>query len=380
MNICIIASGYPSKSKPVLDIFIHEQAREMIRQGLKINVITIGNNNDSFNEKIDGVNIHRIPCENFKSSNLLLLIFCLKALIIAFRLNRRTRFDIIHSHFADHAGLAGVLISKLLKKPFVLTSHGYDIYYNKKIGYGYGNKLPSRFLLRFIFKIPNRITVASKSLKNQLKKFNIDSRKIQIIHNGINLDFINEDNNKNKIKKSFVILTVANLLPIKNIGYMIEAMPYILEKIPEAKYIVVGEGPDRKNLEKIIEKRKLSNNVILVGELSNNDLKNYYSIADVFVLPSIHEGFGIVKLEAFAFSIPVIVTDGGGIVEGIEDGKNGFIIPLRQPKKLANAVITILAKPELKKKMGQKGKETLMKKFLWEYNVKKIIHVYQGLL
>lgn len=380
MNICVIASGYPSRSNPVLDIFIHEQAREMVRQGLNIHVITIGTSEDFCEEIMDGVYVHRVIRDDFKPSYLLFLAFSLKALRAAIQLNRKLRFDIIHSHFADHAGFAGAVISKLLGKPFVLTSHGYDIYYNKKLGYGLGSHLPSRLLIWFILKMPSKITVASKALKNQLKTWNVDSKKIEIINNGINLDFIKSDITPKIIKNSQVILTVANLLPIKNIGYMLEAMPYVLEKFTDVRYIVVGDGPEREKLERIADKRELTNNVDFVGELRNNELPRYYSMADVFVLPSVHEGFGIVKLEAFAFGVPVIVTNGGGAVEGVDHGENGFVVPLNQPKKLAEAIITILANPELKESMGRRGKEIVMKNYLWKHNVKKVIKVYSGLM
>jgi glycosyltransferase involved in cell wall biosynthesis len=157
-------------------------------------------------------------------------------------------------------------------------------------------------------------------------------------------------------------------------------MPYVLEKFTDVRYIVVGDGPEREKLERIADKRELTNNVDFVGELRNNELPRYYSMADVFVLPSVHEGFGIVKLEAFAFGVPVIVTNGGGAVEGVNHGENGFVVPLNQPKKLAEAIITILANPELKESMGRRGKEIVMKNYLWKHNVKKVIKVYSGLM
>jgi len=380
MNICVIASGYPSRSKPVLDIFIHEQAREMVRQGLNIHVITTGTSENFCEGIMDGVYVHRVIRDDFKPSYLLFFAFSLKALRVAIQLNRKLRFDIIHSHFADHAGFAGAVISKLLGKPFVLTSHGYDIYYSKKLGYGLGSHLPSRLLVWFILKMPSKITVPSKALKNQLKTWNVDSKKIEIINNGINLDFIKSDITPKIIKNSQVILTVANLLPIKNIGYMLEAMPYVLEKFPDVRYIVVGDGPEREKLERIADKRELTNNIDFVGELRNNELPRYYSMADVFVLPSVHEGFGIVKLEAFAFGVPVVVTNGGGAVEGVDQGENGFVVPLNQSKKLAEVIIKILANPELKESMGRRGKEIVMKSYLWKHNVKKVIKVYSGLM
>jgi teichuronic acid biosynthesis glycosyltransferase TuaC len=381
MNISVIASGYPSQSKPVLDIFIHEQTKEMVRQGLDVHVITTGTSEDLRDEIMDGVHVHRVIDSNYKPSCLFFLAFSFKTLRKTIQLNKRLQFDIIHSHFADHAGFAGVITSKMLRKPFVLTAHGYDVYYNKKLGYGLGSHLLTRFLTRFILKMPDRITVASEALKRHLKTWNVDPKRVEIISNGINLDCVkNNISPPKRFKDCQVVLTVTRLIPLKNVEYVLEAMPYVVEKFPDVQYIVVGDGPEREKLERIADKRGLANNVKFVGELKHNELPRYYSMADVFVLPSVHEGFGIVKLEAFAFGVPVIVTDGGGAVEGVSHWENGFIVPLNQPKKLAEAIITILSNLELKESMGRRGKEIVMKEYLWEHNVKKVTEMYKGLL
>lgn len=144
LKICIIPSPYPYELDPYHGSFIREQATALGKKSLQVHIIALGENVPK-EEKDKGVTVHRIMNINYKYKNLFLFIYLFKVFLKVVKLNKEVNFDLIHSHFADHAGLAGLITSKILKKPFILNTHGYDIYYEKESQYGWGQSWLSRF-------------------------------------------------------------------------------------------------------------------------------------------------------------------------------------------------------------------------------------------
>lgn len=140
-------------------------------------------------------------------------------------------------------------------------------------------------------------------------------------------------------EKTKVILTVAELHERKGLEYLIKAMPAILEKIPNTKLIIVGEGPQRQDIEKLIEKEGLAKNIKLLGY--RKSIPKIMASANLFVLPSVKEAFGLVILEAMAAWLPVLATKVGGIPEIIEDGVNGFLIEPKDSDALAKKILEL---------------------------------------
>ncbi len=142
-----------------------------------------------------------------------------------------------------------------------------------------------------------------------------------------------------------IIVTIARLNPNEFKGYykVAEAMPYVLKEIPNAKYLVVGSGEDRR-LSSLFENPIIKNSVILAGPAGDGELADFYNLADVFVMPSKIEGFGIVFIEALACGRPVIASDGYGCREGLLNGELGLLVNPDNPEDIAEAIIKILKK------------------------------------
>lgn len=156
-----------------------------------------------------------------------------------------------------------------------------------------------------------------------------------------------------------VILSVARLIssePGKGIDQVIEAMPAVLRVVPDAMYVVVGDGDDRPRLEQLARDRNVSARVLFLGEVSPQDLQKYYAAAHVFALPSRQEGLGIVFLEAMAFAKPVITGNHGGTAELVREGVNGFLVEHGDVALLAEHLVRLLRDPQLARKMGEEGR------------------------
>lgn len=214
--------------------------------------------------------------------------------------------------------------------------------------------------------------------------------KIVTIHNGI--DIKNFQNNiirfssqhkkqvKEKLFKAdlndFIILSVAALHERKGLKYLIEAYAKVREKNPKSKLVIVGEGPERKKLEKLIKNLKLDNDVLLTGERKN--VAQILKSGDLFLLPSIKEAFGLVLVEAMAIGLPVVGTNAGGIPEIIENNKSGKIVEAGNSGQLADTIIELMENEPLRQKLAYVGHHEV-KKFDVAEMVKKTEKIYDNI-
>lgn len=210
-------------------------------------------------------------------------------------------------------------------------------------------------LVKIIYPKTYRITAISKDVKNDLcNNFKISREKVVVINNMVDLTVFNEEVNylkpslfKDLFNESYtfqkIIIGIGRLVEYKNFKYLIEAFSRVQKKNENVRLVILGEGPERKNLEKLIYDLKIENKVCLPGFLENSH--QYLKIADIFVSTSLYEGFGNVIIEAMAAGLPVIVTDCvGGPKEIVDFGKYGDIVPLDDVNALTLKIIERLNK------------------------------------
>lgn len=386
MNVCLIASGYPSPSRPVHNIFIHEQAKEMLKHGLKVRVITAGDKGSPAEETLEGIPVLRVMIGS-RSALLYPFVFTLKALKKAVQLNRVEKFDIIHAHFADHAGLAGAVISRLLRRPFVLTVHGYDVNYSKELGYGLGTRWLQRIYLFLILKSASRVCPVSHVLKEQcLNTWRVSPRRLKVIHNGTQLPQLPSRDEIDKLRAHLnldgkrVIMSISALVELKGQQNMIAALPSVIKEVPDTMLIIVGEGPYLSRLTDLTRELSLDNHVTIINRfISRREVTRFLTICDVYALVSRLESFGIVYIEALALGKPVIGSRGQGCEDFITDGENGFLVNPTDREDLAEKLVCLLKDRDLRESLGRKGKDTVMQGYLWRHSVTQLREVYQSL-
>ena len=169
-----------------------------------------------------------------------------------------------------------------------------------------------------------------------------------------------------------VILSVGRLAPRKGFDTVIEAMPRIVEAMPEALYVMVGAGPDRERLEKLAHEHGVEDYILMVGKVAWDELPLWHNVADVFVTPSRNappsvEGFGIVFLEANACGKPVIGARTGGIPDAIVDGQTGRLVEADAPDELAHTILEILGDPSLAQSLGEQGRRRVLESGTWDH-------------
>ena len=157
-----------------------------------------------------------------------------------------------------------------------------------------------------------------------------------------------------------MILTVSRLEAserYKNIDLAIRAMPFILTEAPDAYLVVVGDGSDRKRLEQTAQDLRVQHKVLFRGTVADALLSDYYQACDLFVLPSVREGFGIVFLDAMCRGKPCVAARAGGLPEVVEDGRTGILVEPGDEKALTRAMIRLLTDPAMRTAMGQAGQK-----------------------
>ena len=228
------------------------------------------------------------------------------------------------------------------------------------------------FLKHFGINCMNKILSVSNYTKEQMKKNgNICEDKFIIFPNTLDPFYsVKLQMGKNIVlPKGKIILSVTRLDSTeryKNIDRVIKSMPDVLKIIPDAYYVIVGDGVDRFRLELLAKELGVRDNVIFAGYVADDLLPLYYQSCDVFVLPSEKEGFGIVFLEAMYFGKPCIGSHAGGIPEVLKDEKIGFLIAPKNITSLSEKMIKLLKDYDLCHSMGKAGKERLEKEFLFE--------------
>jgi phosphatidylinositol alpha-1,6-mannosyltransferase len=188
-----------------------------------------------------------------------------------------------------------------------------------------------------------------------------------------------------KLPGKHVILSVGRLVERKGHDKVIMALPKVLEKVPDARYIIVGDGPHKAVLEKLVHALALDNSVHFAGSVHDDDVAEYYKAADVFIMPSRHvkkegdvEGFGIVYLEANACAKPVIAGRAGGAVDAVIDGRTGILVDPEEPQEIADALVKLLSDREKAAAMGAAGREHA-KQFDWPVIAARVQDLMEGI-
>lgn len=243
---------------------------------------------------------------------------------------KKMNVDIIHSHSPGITGLHGRIAANKAGIPLFFTFHTfiddsvYLLFRSKSL-----QNATKQFIYRWlrIYTHPCRcIIVPSPYVKRRLAEI-IPNARFEIIPTGIDLKRF-EGGDGRKIKEKFpdkkIILHVGRVVREKNIELIIKAAPHILKKI-DAVFVIVGEGPHKNALEKMVKEKHLSPHFIFTGFVDDRELMDYYKAADVFAFPSKYETQGLVALEAMAAGVPVVAAREKALPDFIRDGENGYL-------------------------------------------------------
>ena len=231
-------------------------------------------------------------------------------------------------------------------------------------------------LRRFSFRGSSQVFPVSRYTKELLIQSGIDERRIRVLGNGTDPgQYFPEDVSAFRKQHGAtgrpVLLSVGRLVHRKGIDVMLTALPGVLKQVPNALYVIIGDGPERKRLQALCDRLLLTDSVRFVSEKQPHELRNWFNLCDLFVLPTRElaadvEGFGLVFLEAAACSKPAIGTRSGGVPDAVVDGETGLLVPSETPEKLSEAVVRILCSSDLADRMGKAGRRRVLNSANWD--------------
>lgn len=312
--------------------------------------------------------------------------------------------DILHCHtWYSHFG--GVLASKLLQKPLILTTHSLEPHRPWKAEQlGAGGYAMSTWIERTAYESADGVIAVSQGMKRDVMKlYGVPEDRVHVIYNGIDPEFYSPTFDNSILEKYGIspnkpfVLFVGRITRQKGISQLIRAIPYLT---PNTQIVLCAGAPDTQELADecknlIEEEKKNRDGIIWIEEMMpHSELRVLYSHATVFATPSLYEPFGIINLEAMSCGTPVVGSAVGGIPEIIVDGETGFLVPLEPKsetdfdpinptkfqKDFADKLNVFLTNPELAKKMGEASRKRAMDVFSWKAIAKETYLFYQKVI
>jgi len=269
--------------------------------------------------------------------------------------------DLLHVHYAIPHSVSALLARMMAaprKLPFITTLHGTDITL-------VGNDRSYLPITRFSIEQSDGVTAISNYLRERtLREFEI-KRPIEVIPNFVNCDLYKRSTDA-KARAKFapngepILMHLSNFRPVKRVTDAVEIFALVREKIP-AKLIMIGDGPDRGAAEYIVRKKKLSKDVFFLGKQLT--VQDKLGFADVFLLPSDEESFGLAALEAMACEVPVIATNVGGVPEVVAHGVDGYLFEPRDVGTAARCALEILTRPDRGRMMGEMARVNARRRY-----------------
>lgn len=360
MKIAIVVLKFPPKWLAGTEIATYNIAKKLAKKGHEIHVITMLDEGLPEYTLEEGFFIHRVPCaKSFLKTFSMWFRFFLKI--------RSINPDIIHVQSIP-LSVPAFFMRIISNRNYIVWVQGSDIY------------APTAFLKLFsplLLKKASIIIALTEGMKAEIhKKFKRDT---VVIPNGIELDkFKTELTGPSKMQNGvsspdnyLKIIFVGTLRQIKGIRYLIEAMSIIRLNNPHVELVIVGDGEEKEYLQKLTSDLNLNNCVSFVGKVPNDDIPQYMKEADLFVLPSLSESFGIVNIEAMASGLPIVSTNVGGLPYLIKDGINGFLVNPKDPDAIAEKSLLILNDMNLKERISQNNLAAA-KKYSWDYIIERL--------
>lgn len=313
------------------------------------------------------------------------------------RIVKEKKIGLMHSQGA-RADFFARIAARLAKVPIMISTiampvEGYDVHLLKKIIYVFLDRFSERFVDRFI-------VVSEKLKKTLIYKHKINPEKVVTICNGIEVDeykpnakevrssreghVAQRGRQESGVRREFalardvpVIGAIGRLVWQKGFEYLIEAVPEVLKEYPDARFLIVGEGPLKDKLKVKSGELRVEDNVIFTGFRS--DIKEILSAIDILVAPSLLEGFPMITLEAMAMAKPIIATNIDGITEQITDGIEGILIEPKSASAISEAVKHLVDNPDYARLLGRKAREKVVRDFSVHKMITETIKIYETL-
>jgi glycosyltransferase involved in cell wall biosynthesis len=336
-------------------VHIKRWARSLVERGLELTLISLGG------DDIDRVEIIKLPCSGSRALGFLRQAGAVRELI------NHIRPDLVHAHYASSYGYWGWRSGF---HPFLLSVWGTDII-----------EFPvnpiNRILFKRIVNAADTITATGEFLKMAVRKYiKGDNPPVAVIPFGVKIGPLDRrPAGSGNVRLIFIKVHHKRYGP----DILLHAFRIALDKCPFLFLTMAGEGKMTQRLKKMAMELGINDKVEFIGFIDNSEIPRVLSGHDILVMPSRREGFGVTALEAAASGLPTIATNVGGIPEVVIDGQTGLLVPSEDADMLADAIVRLSTQEGLRRDMGQKAREFVLRRYNWDDNVDEMMKIYENL-
>jgi glycogen synthase len=373
--VLILSWEYPPLIEGGLARHVKKLSEGMVEQGQEVHVLTRGGEESPAEEETAGVVIHRVrePKRPTDLGEFVAWVERMNADMLAagVELGDRHEFGIVHGHDWLVA-IAGDHLARRFGAPLVTTIHATEHGRHQ----GWVDKHPQSYIHgveRWITNRADRVIACSYYMREQIADiFAVADEKVTVIPNGIDPDDLQAPDGPEleRLRREFampderLVLLIGRLVYEKGFQLALEAMPDLIERVPRTRFLVAGSGTHEQELRRQAAGLGLMEHGTFLGWIGDDVLHSLYRIADVCVVPSIYEPFGLVALEAMASGCPCIVADTGGLREVVPHDEAGLRFRARDPGALAEVSARVLSDDELGRRLVAEAYEHL-RRFDW---------------
>jgi glycosyltransferase involved in cell wall biosynthesis len=344
-----------------------------LSKDMRVSLVTSGRGSAFFGRSFS---IHRVPSIRLK------MLECASFALTATLAILRLKPTLVHLQTAELGNCLIAISSKMLRIPVLLCVMGSDVNLFER-------RHPlDRLVAKIAFNISDVVLCLTRDLGSKTRKIQPRTRVI-VLPTGIEMQSngappTNPEQSidlclKSQIQDRKIILYVGSIRRIKGLQYLVGAFAQVHKKIASAVLVVVGEGDDKRRIERFVDQLALRDDVVFVGNVPHNRVPAYFAIADVFVLPSLAEGLPTVILEAYRAGVPVIATRVCGNSELVEDGVTGFLVAPGNEKDLADKIERLLLDMDLAQSMAT-ASSAEAQRYSMQKIVKRLERIYLFML
>lgn len=387
MRVMILSWEYPPRIVGGLGRHVYHLATSLASEGIKVHVVTKDYPGAPEYEESEGVHIYRVVSyppditqEDWVPWTLQFNVALLeKAVAVA---NDLENINVIHAHdwLVAHAAAS---LKHAYKIPLVATIHATE--YGRHQGHlpGPMNKLIHQIEWWLTFESVRTICCSQYMMEQITNIFELPPDKVDVIPNGIDSESFKRDVSVDLYRKQYVkpgdklVFFVGRLVYEKGVQTVIEAMTLIINKVPNVTFVVAGSGPHMNQLKSLVTAFNLEDKVKFTGHIDTDMLSAFYKSADLTVVPSLYEPFGMVVLESMAMGTPTIVADTGGLSEIVVHEETGLKFEPGNPESLAAAMLRILTDKDLAQRLTSDAKAYLGDRYNWDRIANTTLGVYR---
>lgn len=281
--------------------------------------------------------------------------------------------DLLHAH---SVGIFGTAATMSGFHPLVATAWGSDVL----VG---GQSRIKRPLVKYILKKAELLTCDAQHMAEAMTRLGADEDKIRIINFGVDTRRFRPAAKDEKLLKELksdghpLVISLRNFYPVYDIDTLIKAVPLVLQKAPDTKFVLVGRGPDEQKLKELSQSLGVAESIRFTGPIPNEELPRYLCSADIYVSTALSDaGIAASTAEAMSCGLPVVITDSGENAKWIIGEKSGFLVPVRSPQKIAEKITRFIDDGDFRRSAGMENRKIIMEKNDYYKEMEKMEEIY----